>query len=64
MEPKPVVILDSVKFLFEKIQHWLYEKSIEPAFQRRVTEIKFYCALREQATPHTVTRQFLQVPDS
>lgn len=54
MNPKPVAMLGSVKLLFDKTQHWLYENLGESAFHQRVIEDKFYFALRKQATPYTV----------
>jgi len=54
MNPKPVAMLGSVKLLFDKIQHWLYENLSESAFHFRVLEDKFHLALCKQATPYTV----------
>ena len=54
MNPRPVAMLDSVKGLFDRIQHWLYDKSSESAIYRRVIEDKLYFALCKQATPNTV----------
>ena len=54
MNPKPVAMLVTVKLLFDNIQRWLYQKSSEPAFQKRAIEDMSYLALYKQATPFTV----------
>ena len=54
MSLKPFAMLGPVRLLAGKMQHWLYDNFRESAFCQRSIEDKFYSALSNQATPHTL----------